>query len=68
MDKNFDRFHKTVYVHALAIILEKLNIPYKLLESYNVEFDFRALRDLHVNTTNMSVADIDNVIKIVLTK
>jgi hypothetical protein len=60
-------FEKTTYVYALAIVLEKLQIPFEFIDSENLECDLHYFRDRHVDTTKLTVKDIDDIIKLILT-
>lgn len=64
----YNKFEKMIYVDALAIILKHLRIPFEIIDNNNLKFSIHVIRDLDVDTTNMSTADVDNIIKIILTK
>lgn len=68
MDEGCEKFQKRIYVQCLAIILEKLQIPFEWHDPDHLEFNLHVIRDIHVNTTEMSVKDVDNIIKLVLTR
>lgn len=65
---SFKNFQRTNYIYALAIILEKLRIPYEFIDAYNLKFTINAIRERNIDTTNMDAQDVDNIIKLILTK
>lgn len=65
---NSNKFQRDLYVQTLVIILEKLRIPFEFIDDHDLKFNIHIVRNQSIDTTDMTINDIDDIITRILTK